>query len=58
MKSKKINMHENRIECFLNCRYYRKCIIRNGKKCKHLGGKCIPKFKEPIDAQIILPDAP
>jgi hypothetical protein len=48
MKSKRILVHESRVECLLNCRYYSSCIVRNGKRCKHLGGNKIPKFKVPM----------
>ncbi len=44
MKRKHIR-YENKFECKLNCRFYNKCLSRNGNQCKHLGGKKIPIFK-------------
>ena len=57
MKSKRIYMLEKRVECLLNCRHFAKCIARNGNECKHLGGKRIPRFREPVDIQTMVPEA-
>lgn len=57
MKSKKNDMLEKRVECLLNCRHYRKCIARNGNNCKHLGGKSIPRFRDPVDIQTMVSEA-
>lgn len=45
MITKNLLRHEEKLQCMAKCRFYKKCISRNGKQCKHLGGYKIPVFK-------------